>query len=182
MRIFQYFPGAGVESILQDDVSHTEDSEAIKYTYIHNPKTSGNLQPESVSEVLLNNGTILRQTFIGTHPPRNYVASVREGQTEAAEKEVSDSSAEKEAAESSRENLKLNVDDESNSVANGSEEAPAKRDDISKKEERVTSPYMVIRAPILGIEDGVPGNLSEDAKSCTDEESSAENRSPNKVI
>ena len=74
----QYYPAASADQ-LED--SHATEKETLKYTYIHSPKAASNTDQEPISEVLLTNGTILRQTYLGTHPPREYIASEIDNET-----------------------------------------------------------------------------------------------------
>ena len=74
----QYYPAASADQ-LED--SHASEKENLKYTYIHSPKAASSTDQEPISEVLLTNGTILRQTYLGTHPPREYIASEIDNET-----------------------------------------------------------------------------------------------------
>ena len=78
MILLQYYPAASADQ-LED--SHTTEKENLKYTYIHSPKGASSTDQEPISEVLLTNGTILRQTYLGTHPPKEYIASEIDNET-----------------------------------------------------------------------------------------------------
>lgn len=55
---------------MPENEGSTKPEENLTYTYIYSQESK-----EPVSEVLLGNGAILRQTYLGTEPPKEFIAS-----------------------------------------------------------------------------------------------------------
>ena len=103
--------------------------------------------PETVSEVFLTNGAILRQTFIGTSPPRDYFKAPPTTGVKSPEKNEpltrTISSQSSKGTESLREDLKIDI-----FSAKERKENDQRDDDIDKERRvKVGSPYMVIKSP-----------------------------------
>eukprot|EP00795_Rhopilema_esculentum_P013781 gene13781-4710_t len=66
-EIGEYYPTVSQDQTGDDNGATGQN---LQYTYIH-----AQTAQEPVSEVLLNNGAILRQTYLGIEPPKEYIAS-----------------------------------------------------------------------------------------------------------
>eukprot|EP00794_Sanderia_malayensis_P017724 gene17724-19496_t len=141
---------------VNNDVTvRSEETGAIRQTVVQSQ------QKPTISEVQLTDGTILRQTFIGTQPPKSYVTEkIQEEAAVGVEKSevyidkalTGEGIARSEAGSAQQGGLKLDPyrteqgvnqsDMQSSGIGNG------QNMDTGKSVVRVTSPYMVVQSPV----------------------------------